>query len=146
MAFTADIPAIQQLHARYGQLIDDRRFDDLGLLFCEDAVWEAEPLRFEGRAAIVAGFEEIEPPKPGMVRHLTFNPVIEGEGDEVHAWADAIALQVGAPGEPSPIVAVGRYHDVLRREGGDWRFAHRVFVYSGQPVPDSVREPPPRPR
>lgn len=136
--------AVQDVHARYGQLVDDRRFEDLGTLFCEDAVWQAEPFRHEGRAAIVAGFEEIEPPRPGMVRHLTFSPVIEADGDEVHAWADAIALQVAAPGEPSAIVAVGRYHDVLRREDGRWRFARRLFVYSGQPVPDGVRQPPAR--
>ena len=122
--------AIQQLHARYGQLVDDRRFEDLGELFCEDAVWEADPIRFEGRAAIVAGFEQIEPPEPGMVKHLTFAPVI--------AWADAIALTVGKPGEVSTVVAVGRYHDVLRKEGGCWRFAHRVFVYSQQPLPDGA--------
>jgi ketosteroid isomerase-like protein len=130
--------AIQQLHARYGQLVDDRRFADLGELFCQDAVWEADPIRFEGRAAIVAGFEQIEPPEPGMVKHLTFSPVIEGDGDEVRAWADAIALTVGKPGEASTVVAVGRYHDVLRKEGDRWRFAHRVFVYSQQPLPEGA--------
>lgn len=134
--------AIQQLHARYGQLVDDRRFDDLGALFCDDAVWEAPPLRFEGGAAIVAGFEQIEPPEPGMVKHLTFNPVIEGdgeqEGDELGVWADAIALLVSGPGEPSPVVAAGRYHDVVCKQAGRWRFAHRVFVYSRQPAPTGV--------
>lgn len=142
MSVTEDHLAIQRLHAQYGQLVDDRRFDDLGLLFCTDGVWEAGPLRFEGRARIVSGFEEIEPPMPGMVRHLSFNPVIDLNGDQAHAWADAIALQVAAPGEASSIVAVGRYHDVLRKEGGQWRFAHRVFVYSGQPVPEGMRETP----
>ena len=134
--------SIQKLHARYGQLVDDRRFEDLGALFCEDAIWAAEPIRFEGRAVIVAGFEQIEPPRPGMVRHLTFNPVIEGDGDEVHAWADAIALQVGAPGEVSSIVAVGRYHDIIRKGDGRWRFARRLFVYSQQPLPEGVRPTP----
>ena len=108
MDSTADTIAIQQLLARYCQLIDDLRLDDLGTLFLEDAVWEAAPLRFEGRAAIVAGFAQIEPPRPGMVRHITFTPVIDFAGDEAHVWADAMALQVGAPGEVSPVVAVGR--------------------------------------
>lgn len=134
--------AVQQLHAFYGQLVDDRRFEDLGGLFCEDAVWEAGPLRFEGRAAIVAGFEQIEPPEPGMVKHLTFAPVVEGEGDEVRAWADAIALTVGKPGEPAVVAAAGRYHDLIRKEGGTWRFAHRVFVYAQAPLPDGLRSPP----
>lgn len=127
--------AVQQLHALYGQLVDDRRFEDLGRLFLEDAVWEAGPIRFEGRAAIVAGFEQIEPPEPGMVKHLTFAPVVEGEGDEVRVWADAIALTVGKPGEESAVVAAGRYHDVIRNDRGAWRFAHRVFVYSQAPLP-----------
>ena len=135
-----DILAIQQLHARYGQLIDDRRFEPLGALFCDDAMWEAGPLRFEGRAAIIAGFEQIEPPQPQMVKHLTFTPVLEGDGDHARSWADAIALQVGAPGEESAVVAVGRYHDVLRREAGQWRFAHRVFVYAQQPLLQGLRQ------
>ncbi|MCB2047649.1 MAG: nuclear transport factor 2 family protein [Novosphingobium sp.] len=138
----SDILAIQQLNARYGQFVDDHRFEELGDLFCADGVWEAGPLRFSGRAEVVAGFPGIEPPQPGMVKHLTFPAVVEGEGDEARVWADAIALTVGAPGEPCPVVAAGRYHDVLRREQGQWRFAHRVFVYSGQPVPDGLSAAP----
>lgn len=133
-----DILAIQQLLARYGQFVDDRRFEDIATLFCADGVWEAGPMRFAGHAEIIAGFEQIEPPEPGMVKHLTFTPVIEGSGDEARSWADAIALTVGQPGEPCPVVAAGRYHDVLRREGGQWRFARRVFVYSRTPVPEGL--------
>lgn len=142
MDSVADTIAIQQLHARYCQLIDDLRLDDLGKLFLEDAIWEAAPLRFEGRAAIVAGFAQIEPPQPGMVRHITFNPVIEFAGDEAHVWADAMALQVAAQGEVNPVVAVGRYYDVLKRSGEHWRFSRRTFTYSGQPLPAGLREAP----
>ena len=134
----SDILAIQQLHARYCQFVDDRRFEDIAALFCQDGVWEARPLRFAGRAEIASGFEQIEPPEPGMVKHLTFNPVVDGAGDEVRAWADAIALTVGEPGEPCPVVAAGRYHDVLRREHGQWRFVHRVFVYTRTALPDGL--------
>ena len=135
---TSDVLAIQQLHARYGQFVDDRRFADIAALFCEDGVWEAGPLRFSGRAEIMAGFEQIEPPEPQMVKHLTFTPVIEGTGDEAKAWADAIALTVGEPGEPLPVVATGRYHDVLRKQGGQWRFALRTFVYARAPLPEGL--------
>jgi ketosteroid isomerase-like protein len=134
--------AVQQLHAQYGQLVDDWRFADLAGLFCEDGVWEAAPMRFEGRAAISAGFEQIEPPEPGMVRHLTFAAVVEQAGEDARAWADAMVLQVSQPGEPSAIVAVGRYHDVLRREAGQWRIAHRVFIYSRQPLPEGLAPTP----
>lgn len=133
-----DILAIQQLHARYGQFVDDRRFSDIAALFCKDGVWEAGPMRFVGRAEIEAGFEQIEPPEPGMVKHLTFTPVIKGDGDEARVWADAIALTVGQPGEPCPVVAAGRYHDVVQRDGKHWRFAHRVFVYSRTPLPEGL--------
>lgn len=133
-----DFVAIQQLHARYGQFIDDRRFEDIAALFCEDGTWEAGPMRFSGHAEIAAGFEQIEPPEPGRVKHLTFNPVIEGSDAEVRSWSDAIALTIPEPGEPWPVVAAGRYHDVLRREQGQWRFARRVFVYSGTPLPEGL--------
>ena len=134
----ADILEIQQLHARYGQFVDDRRFADIATLFCHDGVWEAGPLRFAGHAEIIAGFEQIEPPEPGMVKHLAFTPIIEPDGEGARSWADAIALTVGQPGEPCPVVAAGRYHDVLRREQGQWRFARRVFVYSQSPLPEGL--------
>jgi hypothetical protein len=73
-----------------------------------------------------------------MVKHLTFAAIVDGERDEARAWADAIALTVGEPGEPCPVVAAGRYHDELRREQGHWRFARRAFVYCGQPVPEGL--------
>ncbi len=138
MMDAADILAIQQLHARYGQFIDDRRFAHIAALFCEDGIWEAGPMRFTGRAEIAAGFEQIEPPEPGMVKHLTFNPIVEDTGEEVRSWADAIALTIPEADEPWPVVAAGRYHDVLRREQGQWRFARRVFVYSGTPLPEGL--------
>ena len=138
----ADILAIQQLHARYGQFVDDRRFEDIAALFCEDGVWEAGPLRFSGHAEIIAGFEQIEPPEPQMVKHLTFTPIIEGQGDDAHSWADAIALTVGEPDEPCPVVATGRYHDVLRREQGQWRFVRRVFVYARATLPEGLGQAP----
>jgi len=99
-------------------------------------------MRFSGHAEIIAGFEQIEPPEPQMVKHLTFTPVIEGSGHEVRVWADAIALTVGNPGEPCPVVAAGRYHDVLRKEGGQWRFSRRTFVYARAPLPEGVGQAP----
>jgi hypothetical protein len=49
-------------------------------------------------------------------------------------------LVVGA--QTSQIVAVGRYHDILRQVEGRWRFFRRIFIPSGEPVPPGIRQSP----
>lgn len=135
-----DMEAIRKLLAQYCHLLDDLRMEEWGELFCEDAVWTARTFHFEGRAAIVRGVRTLEPDQPGKVRHLTFLPLIELNGDEAHCWADTIALRTAD--QNNQITTVGRYHDVLRREGGRWRFARRLFVFSGEMPPAGVRPSP----
>jgi hypothetical protein len=127
---------IQTLLIHYCQLLDDQRFEEWAELFCEDAIWMFGSYRFEGRSNIAEGLRRLEPPRPGMIRHLTFSPLIHFEGEEAYSWADNIALGISAEG--IRIISTARYHDVLRREGGRWRFYRRVSVASGMPVPEGI--------
>src|SRR5690606_557224 len=102
----------------------DLRLAEWGELFTEDAVWEYPGIAFRGRAEIVAGVGAMEPTEPRQVRHLAFLPVVDVDGDTARAWTDALVL-ANVPDAGWQIVAQGRYHDRLVRDGGRWRFAHR---------------------
>lgn len=131
---------IQRLLTLYGHLIDDLRMQEWGELFCRDATWTFGPYHFVGRDSIVAGVGAMEPKRAGAVRHLTLAPILDFEDHDVYSWADAIALVVGL--QTSQIVAVGRYHDILREVDGRWRFFRRIFIPSGEPVPPGTRPSP----
>jgi hypothetical protein len=133
--------AIQRVLALYALLLDDLRFEEWGELFCEHATWTATwggtSQTFEGRHQIVEGLRAIEPKKAGAVRHCPLAFVIDVNGSEAFCWSDAIVFSI-AP-EANVVVSVGRYHDILRHEGGRWRFLQRVFVPSGDPLPAGIR-------
>lgn len=131
---------IQRLLTLYGHLLDDLRMQEWGELFCTDATWTFGPYHFVGRENIVAGVGAMEPKKAGAVRHLTLNPILDFEADEVYSWADAVALTVSP--QSSQIAAVARYHDILRKVEGRWQFFRRVAVLSGEPLPPGVRPSP----
>jgi 3-phenylpropionate/cinnamic acid dioxygenase small subunit len=128
---------IERTHILYTHLIDDLRMREWGDLFCTDATWSAFGTTFVGRANIVTGVTAMEPERPGMVRHVTYPAVLEFDGEQVHSWANAMALVVKEDG--ATIVSVGRYYDVMRKREGRWRFFSRTYVQSGHPLPAGVR-------
>ncbi len=137
--------AIERVHALYTFLVDDQRLDEWGELFCREGVWALGSHEHVGRKNIVTAITSVQPPKPGMARHITYAPVLDFEGDQVFGWSDGLAMVVsGSPdefmrAEPSQIVAVIRYYDVMRFEEGRWRFWRRTVVASGMPLPPGVR-------
>ena len=134
--------AIERVFVLYAHLLDDQRMPEWGELFCTDAIWTYCDFRFVGRDKIVAGVGPMEPKKVGAARHFPTAAIIDFEGDEAYSWSDAIAFTVEP--EANTVVSVGRYHDVLRKEGGRWRIYKRTFVPSGDPLPNDVRPTPSR--
>ena len=136
-----DYEAIRRLIAIYGQLLDSKRFDDWGRLFCEDAVFRVWGKVHEGRAAIQREIGGMQPDAPG--KHVVLAPVIDLDADRAHAlvWTDLCALATGPDG--ILIATIGRYHDRLRKEAdGRWLFAERVLVMGGEAVPADVADTP----
>ncbi len=133
--------AIRRTIALYAQLLDDRRFDEIGQLFCKDGVLPWAGQTFRGREAIVRGLPGTQPPTPHSIKHFVFSPVIDIEGDEAAAWSDVIVSLVPKEG-PAVMSFVGRYHDRLRHEDGRWRYISHITVQTGGPVPDGERPPP----
>jgi hypothetical protein len=136
---------IRRTVALYGVLLDDRRFEDWGQLFTEDAEWTIPGVSFVGRAQIVAGVGAMEPPEPGWVKHLSYPSVVQIEGPaSARAWTDLVAMSRDAAGTWA-VAAVGRYYDEFEKQDGAWRFRRRRadIDTAARPLPDLPAAPRP---
>ena len=119
--------------AAYAQALDDGRADDVVATFCADGVVEM-PGRgtHTGAEALHAAYLSWAPRRPQ--RHLVLNTLVtEWSDDAATATSDMVFISLGTAGWN--VLLVGRYHDVLRREGGQWKFHHRraEFVVADSP-------------
>ena len=112
--------------AAYAQALDDGRTDDVAAMFCADGVSEMPGMKpVEGTDALRAAYAKWKP--RGLQRHVVANTVVaEWSGDEATATSDLVFLLQGDAGWT--VQLVGRYHDVLHREGDGWRFHRRVLT------------------
>ncbi len=124
--------AIRRTLARYCQLCDDGRFDEWASLFTDDARFLVMGEVYEGPAAIKAFIEMGQPPEL-RGKHLCANPIIDidGAGDSAHAITDYVFVGRDGKGRGS-ITSMGRYHDVLVRDGDEWKFRIRQIVFLGE--------------
>lgn len=120
MQSTADIVAIKQLVARYCDALDRGDGEAWAATFVDDGRFETvgrTPV--VGRSAIAA---LIAGRAPYRSRHFPTNLLIDVDGDSARMRA---YLKVVSEGR---ITVTGEYADVLRRDGGQWRFVERVFA------------------
>ena len=137
----ADYEAVRRLLALYGQLLDSKRMRAWGELFTRDATFRVGDETYAGREKIVEAFGAMQPETP--VQHAIFSPVIEmSAGGSAQCWTDMAALL--AEGAGVQVVTIARYHDEVAKsaEDGRWRFARRVLVMSGDPIPSDVTPSP----
>lgn len=124
MGAYADVVAgVQATLATYTHALDDGRTDDVVATFCADGGCDIPGLgTHEGHDALRAAYAKWTPRQPQ--RHLVLNThVTQRADDEAHAVSDVVFLLQKDTGWT--IQLVGRYHDVLRREGTSWRFLRR---------------------
>jgi 3-phenylpropionate/cinnamic acid dioxygenase small subunit len=118
-----DEAAITRLLTEYCFTCDDARFDDLGECFTEDATVLVPGAVVEGRAAIVAWFEQAQGHPKQRGKHLTSNVQCAIDGDRATVLADFAWLRFSkgtlVPG------TIGRYVDELVRGRQGWRFQRR---------------------
>jgi 3-phenylpropionate/cinnamic acid dioxygenase small subunit len=114
--------------AVYTQALDDGRTDDVVATFCADGSFEMPRQgRFVGQAALRQAYESWKPTRPQC--HLVLNTVVtEWTDDEASATSDFV-LVYRRDGKWS-VEIVGRYHDVLHRQGEVWRFHSRVAKFN----------------
>jgi uncharacterized protein (TIGR02246 family) len=133
---------IRDLVARYNQLGDRGRSEDVAALFAEDGVLEyvedGHSEEVTGRAAVVAFLERVKErwladATPGRVLHVVGSHVIDVEDDD-HARGDAYVVVVRADG----LAEWGRYRDRYVRKDGRWVIAHRRATTDGRLVGGSL--------
>ncbi|MEE4545835.1 nuclear transport factor 2 family protein [Streptomyces sp. V4-01] len=120
--------AIENLIARYAELVDDGDFAGLGALLA-DAVFTGggEPVR--GRDAIERMFHDtviVHGDGTPRTQHVTTNVAVEVDERAGTAVARSYVTVLQAlPDLPLQPVAGGRYHDRFARRDGRWRFVER---------------------
>ena len=113
--------------ATYTHALDDGRTDELVATFCADGSCDIPGLgRHEGHAALRQAYARWTPSVPQ--RHLVLNTLVTEWGDhEALATSDFVFVLKGQEGWDVQIV--GRYHDVLHREGDRWLFHRRAAEF-----------------
>ncbi|TDD55148.1 nuclear transport factor 2 family protein [Saccharopolyspora elongata] len=120
--------AIENLIARYAELVDDGDFAGLGMLLADAT--------FSGSRAEVSGSEAIEKMLQDTVivyddgtprtQHVVSNIAIEVDERAGTAVSRSYVTVLQAlPDLPLQPIAAGRYHDRFVRRDGRWRFAER---------------------
>ncbi len=116
--------------ATYTQALDDGRTEDVVATFCADGWCDLPGFgRHEGHDALRQAYGRWTPSPARPQRHLVMNTLLTKWDDgEAHATSDFVFVLKGDRGWAVEIV--GRYHDVLHRDGDDWRFHSRVAEFS----------------
>jgi hypothetical protein len=125
LAAIKDRIAIRELTARYNHAVDDFHPEEWAATWTEDGEFWRDGQLTQGRAAIAeisrrAGFSMV---------HMTFDPIIELDGDTATQRCYAI-IGTRSPGrEPgsSKWVTSGNYVDTLVRTPDGWLFQKRVW-------------------
>ncbi|MFJ1793800.1 nuclear transport factor 2 family protein [Kitasatospora griseola] len=122
--------AIENLIARYAELVDDGDFAGLGALLA-DATFtgSGEPVR--GREAIERMFRDtliVYADGTPRTQHMTTNVAVEVDEEAGTASARSyVTVFQSLPELPLQPVVCGRYQDRFERRDGQWRFTERRF-------------------
>lgn len=127
LSFADVAEGVRATIAAYTQALDDGRVDDVLATFCADGVVDIPGMgTHEGLDALRAAYTRWTPRRPQ--RHLVLNTLVsEWTDHEATAISDVVFLLSGDGGWK--VQVVGRYHDVLHREDGPWRFHRRSATF-----------------
>ncbi len=124
----ADVDAgVRAALAAYTHALDDGRADDVVATFCPDGVVTIPGMgTHEGHDALRAAYEGWAPRAPQ--RHLVLNThITRWDQHEAEAVSDVVFLLLGDAGWT--VQLVGRYQDLLHRDGQAWRFHRRQAAF-----------------
>lgn len=103
---------------------------DVAKLFTDDAVWESNEARAEGRAELDAMFSA-EPDGGRTSRHVASNMAVTITADDTATGLSYFTLyrQIGEkpriPDLDEQPIILGSYHDDFRLTSDGWRISHR---------------------
>lgn len=113
--------AIHELLALYGHLIDQRRFDELDIVFTEDVVYDATDFG----QTVTSSLDELRAHWSSdlamhpLAHHATNIVVTTDDTDTAQVLSKGIG--VGSRGRVGSVT----YHDVVRRTDRGWRLSYR---------------------
>jgi uncharacterized protein (TIGR02246 family) len=127
MTYADVVEGIRAALATYTQALDDGRTDDVVATFCPDGACTIPGQgTHQGHEALRRAYAKWTP--RAAQRHLVLNTLVtQWDGDEARASSDVVFLVKGEAGWA--IQLVGRYHDVLHRADGTWRFHSRMAEF-----------------
>ncbi|NBD12360.1 nuclear transport factor 2 family protein [Corallococcus silvisoli] len=119
---------VREVIERFHDAVNHRDFAVIEALFASEGVWEVAPPfehRIEGATNIAAGVAE----SVGKLEFLvqTCSPIVVDLTDATHASARTSMQELGRFKGGGSMRVAGTYFDTLRKDGGVWRFTHRVF-------------------
>ena len=115
-----EIEEIKQLKARYFRFMDQKRWDEWGDVFTEDATLQYGPNPgdiFEGRDGIVEGLRNVL--KDALTAHHGHMPEIEITGDATATGIWAMFDYVEMPG--ITLKGYGHYEEEYIKDDGKWK-------------------------
>ena len=126
----ADIAEIAQLHQRYGQALDEKRYELLDEVFLPDA-----RLHYDMSGEAPTSYREMAGQfRSFMVpflytQHVFSHPLVELDADRARASCRLIATHVQVPlaGGRNAWTVYGFYEDLLVRTDAGWRIQQRSF-------------------
>ncbi|MFF4837743.1 nuclear transport factor 2 family protein [Streptomyces sp. NPDC001315] len=125
---TSSYRAVENLIARYAELVDDGDFAGLGALLA-DATFTGSGEPVSGRDAIEKMFKDtliVYADGTPRTQHVTTNVAIEVDEQAGTARSRSYVTVLQAlPDLPLQPIAGGRYHDRFERRDGQWRFVQR---------------------
>lgn len=120
--------AVENLIARYAELVDDGDFAGLGELLA-DAVFIGSGAPLRGREAIERMFREtviLHEDGTPRTQHVVTNLAVELDEPAGTATARSYVTVLQAlPDLPLQPIAAGRYHDRFQLTSGRWHFTER---------------------
>lgn len=147
---------LEDLYTRYAEALDDGPLEDWPELFTEECLYLIMPrdnhelglplaiVRCESRDMLrdrISAVRETMMFEPRYLRHHVTNLRVRSQhGNSLTAAANFSIIEV-LPDDLPRILMVGRYLDILQREGEDWRFSERRCVFDSLLVPNSIIYP-----
>ena len=125
-----DEDRIMRTIAEYSRRCDDGRFDEWSQLFTADGRFVVGGNATQGREPIRKMMEAMLPPG-SRGKHITSNTIVNLDSDRATSTTDYLFVRP-APTGPV-IVAAGRYHDRLVRDGDRWLLEERTITMLGEP-------------
>ena len=148
--------ALEELYHDYAACLDDGELERWPEFFTETCIYKVVPrenherglplavLSCESRAGLqdrVTAVRETAVFGPRALRHIVSGVrVLEQHGERIQSTASYAVFET-LPGEETRVFNVGRYLDVVVRDGVALRFAERICVFDSVLVPGSLVYP-----